>query len=43
MISLYDYIGFINEKLDIFNFEKDKDDEDDKNEKKLLKLKQLFK
>ena len=37
------FTGFINEKLDIFNFEKDKDDEDDKNEKKLLKLKQLFK
>ena len=34
---------FINEKLDILHFEKSKDDEDDKNEKKLLKLKQLFK
>lgn len=33
---------FINEKLEIFNFEKDKD-EDDKNEQKLLKLKSLFK
>ena len=40
---LKEFTGFINEKLDIFNFEKDKDDEDDKNEKKLLKLKQLFK
>ena len=34
---------FINEKLDILHFEKSKDDEDDKNEKKLLKLKSLFK
>ena len=34
---------FINEKLDIFNFEKAKDEEEDKNEKKLLKLKSLFK
>lgn len=33
---------FINEKLQIFDFEKDKD-EDDKNEQKLLKLKSLFK
>lgn len=33
---------FINEKLQIFNFEKDKDEED-KNEQKLLKLKSLFK
>ena len=37
------FAEFINEKLDIFNFEKDNDDEDDKNEKKLLKLKSLFK
>lgn len=37
------FAEFINEKLDIFNFEKDNDDEDDKNEKKLLKLKNLFK
>ena len=35
---------FINEKLDILHFEKSKDDDDeDKNEKKLLKLKSLFK
>ena len=34
---------FINEKLEIFNFEKTKDEEEDKNEKKLLKLKSLFK
>lgn len=36
---------FINEKLDILHFEKTKDDDDDdnKNEKKLLKLKSLFK
>ena len=33
---------FINEKLQIFNFEKEKDEED-KNEQKLLKLKSLFK
>lgn len=33
---------FINEKLEIFNFEKDTED-DDANEKKLLKLKSLFK
>ena len=37
------FAEFINEKLDIFNFEKDNDDEDDKNEKKLLKLKNLLK
>lgn len=37
------FAEFINEKLDIFNFEKDNDDEEDKNEKKLLKLKNLFK
>lgn len=34
---------FINEKLEIFSFEKTKDEEEDKNEKKLLKLKSLFK
>lgn len=33
---------FINEKLQIFDFEKDKDEED-KNEQKLLKLQSLFK
>ena len=34
---------FINEKLDIFNLEKDKDEEEDKIEQKKLKLKSLLK